>query len=73
LFTGIVNHLSAPYDDLVSETRLEPKNAAGWMWLGVVESAQNHAPMLPQIRSTKRPRLILPTWTFFTIGRELTC
>jgi tetratricopeptide (TPR) repeat protein len=47
LFTGIVNyklnHLSAAHDDLVSETRLEPKNAAGWMWLGVVELAQNHA------------------------------
>jgi tetratricopeptide (TPR) repeat protein len=47
LFTGIVNyklnHLSAAHDDLVSETRLEPKNAAGWMWLGVVELAQDHA------------------------------
>ncbi len=47
LFTGIVNyklnHLSAAHDDLVSETRLEPKNAAGWMWLGVVELAQEHA------------------------------
>ncbi len=46
LFTGIVNyklnHLSAAHDDLVSETRLEPKNAAGWMWLGVVDLAQNH-------------------------------
>src|ERR1700733_689529 len=46
LFTGIVNyklnHLSAAHDDLVSETRLEPRNAAGWMWLGVVELAQNH-------------------------------
>ena len=38
-----LNHLSAAHDDLVSETRLEPKNAAGWMWLGVVELAQNHA------------------------------
>ena len=47
MFTGIVNyklnHLSAAHDDLVSETRLEPKNADGWMWLGVVELAQNHA------------------------------
>jgi len=47
LFSGIVNyklnHLSAAHDDLVSETRLEPKNAAGWMWLGVVELAQEHA------------------------------
>jgi len=47
LFTGIVNyklnHLSAAHEDLVNETRLEPKNAAGWMWLGVVELAQNHA------------------------------
>jgi tetratricopeptide (TPR) repeat protein len=47
LFTGIVNyklnHLSVAHDDLVSETRLEPKNAAGWMWLGVVELAQNRA------------------------------
>lgn len=47
LFTGIVNyklnHLSAAHDDLVSETRLEPRNAAGWMWLGVVELAQDHA------------------------------
>jgi tetratricopeptide (TPR) repeat protein len=47
LFTGIVNyklnHLSAAHDELVSETRLEPKNAAGWMWLGVVELAQEHA------------------------------
>jgi tetratricopeptide (TPR) repeat protein len=47
LFAGIVNyklnHLSAAHDDLLSETRLEPKNAAGWMWLGVVELAQNHA------------------------------
>jgi tetratricopeptide (TPR) repeat protein len=46
LFTGIVNykldHLSAAHDDLVSETRLEPRNAAGWMWLGVVELAQDH-------------------------------
>jgi tetratricopeptide (TPR) repeat protein len=46
LFTGIVNyklnHLSAAHDDLASETRSEPKNAAGWMWLGVVELAQNH-------------------------------
>jgi tetratricopeptide (TPR) repeat protein len=47
LFTGIVNykldHLSAAHLDLVSETRLEPRNAAGWMWLGVVELAQDHA------------------------------
>jgi tetratricopeptide (TPR) repeat protein len=47
LFTGIanykLNHLSAAHDDLVSETRLEPKNAAGWMWLGVVELAQDRA------------------------------
>jgi tetratricopeptide (TPR) repeat protein len=47
LFTGIVNyklnHLSAAHDDLVSETRLEPRNAAGWMWLGVVDLAQNNA------------------------------
>jgi tetratricopeptide (TPR) repeat protein len=47
LFTGIVNYklnrLSAAHDELVSETRLEPKNAAGWMWLGVVELAQEHA------------------------------
>jgi tetratricopeptide (TPR) repeat protein len=47
LFTGIVNyklnHLSAAHDDLASETRLEPKNAAGWMWLGVVDLAQDHA------------------------------
>jgi tetratricopeptide (TPR) repeat protein len=47
LFTGIVNyklnHLSAAHDDLVSETRIEPKNAAGWMWLGVVDLAQNDA------------------------------
>jgi tetratricopeptide (TPR) repeat protein len=47
LFSGIVNYklnrLSAAHDDLVSETRLEPRNAAGWMWLGVVELAQNHA------------------------------
>ncbi len=47
LFTGIVNykldHLSAAHDDLMSETRLEPRNAAGWMWLGVVELAQDHA------------------------------
>jgi tetratricopeptide (TPR) repeat protein len=46
LFSGIVNyklnHLSVAHDDLASETRLEPKNAAGWMWLGVVELAQNH-------------------------------
>jgi tetratricopeptide (TPR) repeat protein len=38
-----LNHLSAAHDDLVSQTRLEPKNTAGWMWLGVVELAQNHA------------------------------
>ena len=47
LFTGIVNyklnHLSAAHEDLVSETRLEPRNAAGWMWLGVVDLAQNNA------------------------------
>jgi tetratricopeptide (TPR) repeat protein len=47
LFTGIVNyklnHLSSAYEDLVSETRFEPRNAAGWMWLGVVELAQDHA------------------------------
>jgi tetratricopeptide (TPR) repeat protein len=47
LFTGIVNyklnHLSVAHDELVSETRLEPRNAAGWMWLGVVELAQEHA------------------------------
>lgn len=47
LFTGIVNyklnHLSAAHDELVSETHLEPKNAAGWMWLGVVDLAQSHA------------------------------
>jgi tetratricopeptide (TPR) repeat protein len=47
LFAGIVNyklnHLSAAHDDLVSQTRLEPKNAAGWMWLGVVELAQDQA------------------------------
>jgi tetratricopeptide (TPR) repeat protein len=47
LFTGIVNyklnHLSAAHDELLSETRLEPKNAAGWMWLGVVELAREHA------------------------------
>ena len=47
LFTGIVNyklnHLSAAHEELVSETRFEPKNAAGWMWLGVVELAQEHA------------------------------
>jgi tetratricopeptide (TPR) repeat protein len=46
LFTGIVNyklnHFTAAHEDLVSETRLEPKNAAGWMWLGVVELAQDH-------------------------------
>jgi tetratricopeptide (TPR) repeat protein len=45
LFTGIVNyklnHLSAAHDDLIREIHLEPKNAAGWMWLGVVELAQN--------------------------------
>jgi tetratricopeptide (TPR) repeat protein len=47
LFAGIVNyklnHLSAAHDDLVGETRLEPRNAAGWMWLGVVDLAQNNA------------------------------
>jgi tetratricopeptide (TPR) repeat protein len=47
LFAGIVNyklnHLSAAHDDLMSQTRLEPKNAAGWMWLGVVELAQDQA------------------------------
>jgi tetratricopeptide (TPR) repeat protein len=47
LFTGIVNyklnHLSAAHDELASETRLEPKNAAGWMWLGVVELARDRA------------------------------
>jgi tetratricopeptide (TPR) repeat protein len=47
LFTGIVNyklnHLSAAHDELLNETRLEPRNAAGWMWLGVVELAQEHA------------------------------
>ncbi|MFZ1159841.1 MAG: tetratricopeptide repeat protein [Candidatus Sulfotelmatobacter sp.] len=47
LFTGIVNyklnHLSAAHDELVNETRLEPKNSAGWMWLGVVELARDHA------------------------------
>jgi tetratricopeptide (TPR) repeat protein len=47
LFAGIVNYklnrLSTAHDDLASETRLEPKNAAGWMWLGVVELAQSHA------------------------------
>jgi tetratricopeptide (TPR) repeat protein len=47
LFTGIVNyklnHLSAAHDELVSQTQLEPKNAAGWMWLGVVELARDHA------------------------------
>jgi tetratricopeptide (TPR) repeat protein len=47
LFTGIVNyklnHFPAAHDDLVSETLLEPRNAAGWMWLGVVDLAQNHA------------------------------
>jgi tetratricopeptide (TPR) repeat protein len=44
LFTGIVNyklnHLAAAHDELLRETRLEAKNAAGWMWLGVVELAQ---------------------------------
>jgi tetratricopeptide (TPR) repeat protein len=38
-----LNHLSAAHEDLVSETRLEPRNAAGWMWLGVVDLAQNNA------------------------------
>jgi tetratricopeptide (TPR) repeat protein len=45
LFAGIVdyklNHLAAAHDELVHETRLEPKNAAGWMWLGITELAQN--------------------------------
>jgi tetratricopeptide (TPR) repeat protein len=36
-----LNHLSAAREDLVSETRLEPQNALGWMWLGVLELAQN--------------------------------
>jgi hypothetical protein len=38
LFTGIVNyklnHLSAAHDDLVSETRLEPKNGPDGCGLG---------------------------------------
>jgi tetratricopeptide (TPR) repeat protein len=45
LFTGIVNyklnHLAAAHDELLREIQLEPKNAAAWMWLGVVELAQN--------------------------------
>jgi tetratricopeptide (TPR) repeat protein len=45
LFAGIVNYklnrLSAAHDQLIHETELEPRNAAGWMWLGVVELAQN--------------------------------
>jgi tetratricopeptide (TPR) repeat protein len=47
LFTGIVeyklNHLSAAHDSLLHQTRLEPINAAGWMWLGVVDLAQDDA------------------------------
>ncbi len=47
LFTCIVNyklnHLSAAHDELMRETRVEPKNAASWMWLGAVELAQNEA------------------------------
>jgi len=47
LFTGIVNyklnHLSAAHDELAREVRLDPKNAAGWMWLGITELAENQA------------------------------
>jgi tetratricopeptide (TPR) repeat protein len=47
LFVGIVNyklnHLSAAHDELAREVRLEPKNAAGWMWLGITELAENQA------------------------------
>ncbi|MGA8273719.1 MAG: tetratricopeptide repeat protein [Candidatus Sulfotelmatobacter sp.] len=47
LFTGIVeyklNRFSEAQDELARETRLEPKNSVAWMWLGVVELAQNHA------------------------------
>jgi tetratricopeptide (TPR) repeat protein len=46
LFAGILNYklnrLSAAHDQLIHEIQLEPRNAAGWMWLGVVELAQNH-------------------------------
>jgi tetratricopeptide (TPR) repeat protein len=45
LFTGIVdyklNHLPDAQSELIRETRIEPKNAAGWMWLGITELAQN--------------------------------
>ncbi len=45
LFAGIVNYklnrLSVAHDELIHEIQLEPRNAAGWMWLGVVELAQN--------------------------------
>ena len=47
LFTGIVdyklNHLAAAHDELNRETKLDPKNAATWMWFGIVELAQNRA------------------------------
>jgi len=47
LFSGIVdyklNRLSDAHDELDYATRSEPKNSAAWMWLGVVELAQNQA------------------------------
>jgi tetratricopeptide (TPR) repeat protein len=47
LFSGIVdyklNRLSEAHNELVHATRTEPKSSAAWMWLGVVELAQDHA------------------------------
>ena len=47
LFSGMVNYqlnrLGDAHDELARATRSEPKNSAAWMWLGVVELAQNQA------------------------------
>jgi tetratricopeptide (TPR) repeat protein len=46
LFTGIANYrlnrFSEAHDALSEATRLEPKNAIAWMWLGIVELAREH-------------------------------
>jgi tetratricopeptide (TPR) repeat protein len=46
MFTGIVNYklnrLPEAHDVLLHATQTEPKNAAAWMWLGIVELAQDH-------------------------------
>src|SRR5215469_2360925 len=47
LFSGIVdyklNRLADARDELARATRSEPENSTAWMWLGVVELAENHA------------------------------